>query len=248
MRLKLIACEVFLREVSSIVPLSPCRVETEWLPQGLHDQGGAAMRARLQQAIDAADTEPHDAIVLAYGLCNNGLAGLTARTKPLVLVRAHDCITAFLGSKERYLAYFTAHPGTYFRTTGWTEKTAQSSGALGLPSQVGGLRLDQDALVAKYGEDNARYLMQELGDLTRCYRRLAFIRMGVEPDRSFEQAAEAEAERRGWEYELVPGDIGLLRRLVAGSWDERDFLVVPPGRRVRATQDERVIAVDEDAP
>jgi hypothetical protein len=48
--------------------------------------------------------------------------GLTARTIPLVFPRAHVCITLFFGNKERYLEYFYANPGVYFKTTGWIER------------------------------------------------------------------------------------------------------------------------------
>ena len=61
-------------------------------------------------------------MLFGYGLCGMGLVGLTARPKPVVIPRAHDCITLFLGSRERYLEYFNAHPGVYFKTTGWIER------------------------------------------------------------------------------------------------------------------------------
>jgi hypothetical protein len=246
MRLHLIACEVFFRELSWIASRSRRTVDVTWLPKGLHDLGGAAMRQRLQEAIDAADGTPCEAIALAYGLCNNGLAGLTARTHPLIVPRAHDCISAFLGSRARYSTYFFSHPGTFFRTTGWIERGESGGGAMGLPTQVGGLALDRDALVARYGEDNARYLIEELGDPARNYRCLAFIRTGVEPDGSFEERARAEAQARGWEYEVLEGDLGLLERLVDGPWEKRELLVVPPGRRVVATHDERIVALGEE--
>jgi hypothetical protein len=247
-RLRVIACEVFFREISLVASRSGRTVDLEWLPRGLHDLGGAAMRERLQLAIDEADAARYEAVALGYGLCNNGLVGLAARSVPLVLPRAHDCITAFLGSRERYARYFASHPGTYFRTTGWLERGDTEGGAFGLPTQVGGLGLDRDAMIAKYGEDNARYLMEELGNLTRHYRRLAFIRMGLEVDDAFETRARSEADMRGWEYERLTGDISLLERLVNGPWDDREFLVVPPGRRAVATHDERILALDEAQP
>jgi len=40
----------------------------------------------------------------------------------VALPRAHDCITLFLGGKERYLDYFDNHPGAYFKTSGWIER------------------------------------------------------------------------------------------------------------------------------
>jgi len=243
-RLKVIACEIFFREVSAIAARSPHTVDVEWLPKGLHDLGGGPMRARLQQAIDATSSPPYDTIVLAYGLCNNGLVGLSSRALPLVVPRAHDCITVFLGSRARYAAYFDAHPGTYFRTSGWIERGGCEGGSLGLPTQVGGASLDYEKLVAQYGEDNARYLMEELGDLTRHYRRLAFVRMGVEPDEGLETQARREAADRGWEYERLEGDLGLLARLINGPWDGEELLRVPPGARVAASHDQRVLRLE----
>ena len=112
MRLRIVACEIFFRELCHLAARSARKVDVEFLPKGLHDQGGGAMRERLQAAIDATDPGRHDAVALAYGLCNNGLVGLRARALPLVLLRAHDCITAFLGSRARYARYFDERPGT----------------------------------------------------------------------------------------------------------------------------------------
>ena len=216
----------------------------EFLPKGLHDQGGGVMRERLQAAIDATDPGKHDAVALAYGLCNNGLVGLEARTLPLVLLRAHDCITAFLGCRARYARYFEERPGTYFETTGWLERGVDG-GPYGLPSQTGGLGFDLAALTEKYGEDNARYILETM---TRHYRRLAFIRMGVEPDGSFEERTRELAAERGWEFEALDGDLGLLRRLVDGPWDPADFLVLQPGESAAATLGDEVIVADRVSP
>jgi hypothetical protein len=230
-RLRIVACEIFFRELCHLAAASPHKVDVEFLPKGLHDLGGAPMRERLQAAVDGTDPARHDAVALAYGLCNNGLAGLEARRVPLVALRAHDCITAFLGSRERYARYFEERPGTYFETTGWLERGVDG-GPYGLPSQTGTLGFDLATLAAKYGEDNARYILETM---TRHYRRVAFIRMGVEPDGSFEARARELAEARGWEFEALDGDIGLLRRLVHGDWGGEDFLVLQPGERAAAT-------------
>jgi hypothetical protein len=37
-----------------------------------------------------------------YGLCNLALTSLRARAVPVVVPRAHDCITLYLGSRQRY--------------------------------------------------------------------------------------------------------------------------------------------------
>jgi hypothetical protein len=243
-RLRVIACEVFFREVSAVASRSPHTIDVEWLPKGLHDQGGAAMRERLQQVVDATDASIYEGIVLAYGLCNNGLVGLTARGVPLIVPRSHDCIGIFMGGADRYATYFEAHPGTYFRTSGWIERGGSFEHSLGLPTQPGSGAVDFEALAARYGEDNARYLMEELGDTTCHYSRLTFIRMGIEPDDRFLEQARQEASERGWVFECLEGDLGVLDRLVNGPWEGDDLLVVPPGARVVATHDARLVAFE----
>ena len=106
MRLKLIACEILYRELCAAVARSVNQVDVEFLPKGLHDIGQAGMSARLTEVLAAVDESQYDAVLFGYALCSNGLVGLTARRIPLVVPRAHDCITLFLGSKERYLDYF----------------------------------------------------------------------------------------------------------------------------------------------
>jgi len=233
MRLKLIACEVLYRELCAAVARSVNQVDLEFLPKGLHDKGGARMLARLQEALDQTEAGSYDAVLFGYALCGNGLVGLTARSLPVIVPRAHDCITLFFGSRERYLEYFESHAGVYFKTSGWIERGQD------LESQ---LSLAFDALVERYGEENARYLYHEL---TKHYRKFTYIEMGVEPDNRFEEHTRQESAVRGWDFEKVPGDMSLLQGLVDGPWDEHRFLTVPPGSRVVATNDVNIFGVEE---
>ncbi|HXK61646.1 MAG TPA: DUF1638 domain-containing protein [Acidobacteriota bacterium] len=243
MNLKMISCEILYREVCALVARSRNKVDVEFLTKGLHDIGSSKMLKRLQHAVDATDCDQYSAIILGYALCGTGLVGLKAPAVPLVLPRAHDCITLFLGSKERYLDYFHSHPGVYFRTTGWIERgqnLVQLAGHVSIHEQLGG-HMDYDQLVATYGEENARYIWDQIGDYTRYYQHLTFIETGVEPDASFEESAREEAAKRGWSYEKIPGNLSLLQRLIEGQWDEADFLVVPPGWRIASRYDELIV-------
>ena len=56
----------------------------------------------------------YDAVVMVYGLCGRATAGITARDVPVVIPRAHDCITLFLGSRARYSEQHENQPGTYW--------------------------------------------------------------------------------------------------------------------------------------
>ena len=54
-----------------------------------------------------------------------------------------------------------------------------------------------------------------------------------------------EAAHRGWKYEKVAGDMSLFVRLVNGEWDDKDFLVVPPGWRVVARHNEQILGAEQ---
>ncbi len=245
MRLKLIACEILYRELCAAVARSTNQVDLQFLPKGLHDIGQQGMNRRLTEVLAEVDQSAYDAVLLGYALCSNGIVGLAAGDVPLVIPRGHDCITLFFGSKERYLEYFHANPGTYFKTSGWIERGDQleqlTSDSIG---HKAGMTQSYEELVAKYGEDNARFLHEQLCDMTRNYGQLTYIRMGIEPDDRFEQATHELAAERGWKVECVEGDMSLVQSLVDGPWDDGRFLVVQPRQSVAASFDDGVIRAE----
>ncbi|MBN2296290.1 MAG: DUF1638 domain-containing protein [Pirellulales bacterium] len=248
MRLILIACEIFYREVSAVVARSINRVDVKFMPKGLHDIGQEKMQQELLKAIDEIDETQYDAVLLGYGLCNNGLVDLATRTIPLVVPRAHDCMTLFLGSKERYLEYFHENPGVYFKTTGWVERGdgVQQFVEDAIQSESG-LGQTYEQLVEKYGEDNAKFLYEQLSDMTRNYRQITYIEMGLEPDDRFEKTSRELARERGWDFDKISGDLCLFRELVDGPWAEERFLVLQPGERIAPSFDDLIIRAEPPA-
>lgn len=242
MRLKLIACEILYREVCAAVARSVNQVDVEFLPKGLHDIGQAGMSARLKEVLAAVDELQYEAVLMGYALCSNGLVGLAARSVPLVVPRAHDCISLFLGSKERYLEYFYANPGVYFKTSGWIER-GDGLAQFGAETvqQQSGMTQSYEELVEKYGEDNAKFLYDQLCNMLRNYHKVTFIEMGIEPDDRFERRTRADAAQLGWEYDKLQGDMSLIQSLVDGPWDNGRFLVVQPGETIAASFDDGVI-------
>jgi hypothetical protein len=245
MRLKLISCEIFYREMCTAVARSIHQIDVTFLPKGLHDIGQDQMLPRLQEAVDEVDTSRYEAILLGYGLCNLGIVGLRARSIPLVVPRAHDCITLFFGGRKRYQDYFDAHPGTYFETTGWLERGEETGelSQLSIQRQIG-MDLSHEELVEKYGQDNAEYLYKMLCDPTRNYTRVAFIEMGLEPDGRFEKMARAKAIQQKLSFEKTMGDMVLIQRLVDGDWAEADFLTVQPDQRIGVRHDDSIICAE----
>lgn len=242
MRIKLIACEILYRELCFCAAQSPNVVDLEFVTQGLHDLGSEKMRSRIQEHVDRVDRKRYEAVALGFALCNNGIIGLVARAVPIVVPRAHDCITLFLGSRERYQEVFEENPGTYFKTTGWYERDHENLESCGenIVSSLG-IGKSHEQYVAEYGEENAKYIAEFLGEWLRNYSRFMFIRMGVGPEGEAEEATRKDAERRGWEFESVRGDLRLLQMLCDGDWSEEEFLVVQPGSAVKADYGESII-------
>jgi len=243
MRILLIGCGGVIRELCEAITRSPHVVDARFLSKGLHDLGARAMRQGLQTAIDEVEAGGHtyDAIALGYGLCGNGLAGVEARSIPLVLPRAHDCITLLMGSRTRFESYFQDHPGVYYRSAGWVERGADLEP---LARNQTGMGFTLDALIERYGEDNGRFLYEELTHYHQTYQQLTFIETGIEPDDRFEAEARSEAAEKGWRFEKVRGDLGMVRGLLSGDWDDANYLVVPPGHRIAARPDQGIIAVE----
>ncbi len=236
MKFKLISCEVLYREMCAVIARSPNEVDVEFLPKGLHDIGSGSMRKRLQEAVDRADPQTYEAVLLGYALCGNGTAGLEARSLPIVIPRAHDCIALLMGSRDRYQKYFEQHSGVYFRSTGWIERGEDlQQETLRIVRNKTGAGYTRDELVVRYGEENGQYLYDELNAYQNTYRQLTYIATGLEPDGRFERQARDEAASKGWQYEKIEGNLSLFERLLAGDWSEEDFLIVPPGWRVTAT-------------
>jgi hypothetical protein len=248
MKCKLIGCEVLFREVCAAVARSPHQVDVEFLPKGLHDTGGAAMCARLQEAVDRNDPLGYRFILLGYALCGGGTAGLQARQTPLVIPRAHDCITLLMGSRDRYRDYFTNHAGVYFASAGWLERgQGIDQGVLAHTRERTGAGWSLAELIAQYGEDNGRYLHAEFTRYEKAYRRLTFIRTGLEPDGRFAEQARANARSHGWEFESIEGDLRIVQALTDGLWETAanavDFAILGPGERLAPSYNDDIFRI-----
>lgn len=250
-KFKFIGCEIIYREACFLAATGRHRVDVEFLLKGLHDLPRADMQAKVQSAIDAVDPAAgYEAILLGYARCNDGLAGAAARGIPLVIPRAHDCITFFFGSRANYGEYFDSHPGTYFLTTGWSERnqfgqSGYSTPAYGRQGIMAALGLTEpyEDMVAKYGKENADFIIESLGGWQKNYSRSLYLTMGVCDESAYVDRGAAEAKERNWQFEVRPGEWSLLKKLFDGQWDD-DFVLVRPGQHLVARNDDRVLAAE----
>jgi hypothetical protein len=249
MFLKVIACEIAVRELQHTASRSKNLVDLDFLSQGHHDTP-ASGREEIQQRINAVPPGKYDRIVIGYALCSSILAGLTAADTPLVIPRAHDCITFFMGSRERYERHFAERPGTYYYTSGWLEcqarrgaKASRWTGA-SLPAHSNeSFRATYAEWVKRFGEEQAKYLLQEMGRWADHYSYGCHIHFDFLQQLELGSQVKRICSDRGWEYEEIPGDLSLFEKMVDGPWNDSEFLSVQPGQKVVATYDSQIIGV-----
>ncbi len=245
MRIQILACRVLTRELSALVPQCKNNIDITWLPKGLHDTP-VILNNFINEQLEAMYDLIHrkiqrrvpDYICLGYGLCSKAIVGLEAKEIPLVIPRVEDCIALFLGSQDRYLEYFKKYQGTLWLNSRWVEDTPD---------------IDEDyddKLRAQYmeeydeDEDTVDYLMEMHRDHLANYENVGYISTDTFDERAQKAVAQSYAKRYQLNFLDFEGDNSILRKMVNGDFDEKNFLIVPPGYQVEYTNGtERIIAV-----
>jgi hypothetical protein len=211
-KLLVLACAVMEQEIRRF---QNGRVDFKFLDYGLH-RTPESMSKVLQIEIDQVHEGEYDGIVLGYGLCSNGTAGVCAHKFSVIIPRIHDCISLFLGSPESYQEQSKQHPGTYYLTPGWIEKGETPISKFNFYAQ-------------SYGEETARWVLHEE---MKNYTRILLINTGVYEIEPYQKIARQNAEFLGIAYQELKGSPIFFKTLVEGPW-RKDFLVMEKGHSIR---------------
>jgi len=231
-RIALIACRVFEEEILRHGGSAPHIAETRLLEVGLHDHPDN-LRKVLQTEVDRFDSRDDiEAIVLAYALCGRGTAGLRAGRHPLVIPRGHDCMTVFMGGKEKFACQQAANPDSYYFTPGWM-KANRTPG----PARLESLRAE---FSKNFDPDDVEFLLESEKANWAQHGRAVYL--DLDTLGADEKAAEAEAaaDSLGWKFERIPGDPKLFQDLLAGRWDVERFQIIQPNAILDHSPDERI--------
>jgi len=192
-RLALLACSVFEHEIARYARDAQHIVETRFFEMGLHDRP-ARLRAMLQSNLEVLAARPDlDAVVLAYGLCGRGTAGLRPVRHPLVIPRAHDCITVFMGSAEKYTQHQRHCPGCYYYTPGWNQNRRVPG-----PDQLAALRTE---LAVKFEPDDVEFLLNATREQWGQHNTATFLDLGTENAPAEAVYARKCADWLGWKFD-----------------------------------------------
>jgi hypothetical protein len=204
---KIIACATVIEEIK---PFLPNDIECREMEPGLHLHSDK-LKNELQDIIDkiTADTAT---IILGYGLCSKAVIGLKAENSTLIIPRADDCVSMFLGSQEAYRDQLKKEPGTYFLSRGWIRAGI---------TLIEEFKRTESRLGKRVAEMVKKRMLQG-------YKRLAYIDMGHDDQERYREFAQRAAEELGLYYEEINGTTELIKQIPKGPWDVK-FIVAPPG-------------------
>ncbi|OHD80273.1 MAG: hypothetical protein A3J97_09610 [Spirochaetes bacterium RIFOXYC1_FULL_54_7] len=227
-----------MREVSIMINQSPNTIFPVFTELGAHEQS-AVLHAQIQSAIDGAEGKGFDHILLGYGLCGNALNDIRSRSLPMIAIRAHDCCTVFLGSRQRFKEIFGNELSSTWSSAGYLERGNDYIHRTDTGKLLG-LDRGYDDFVKEYGEENARYIWETLHPEEK-NKTLVFIDTEETASLGHRESCKKRAIEEGKSFSYIKGDTRLLKALVDGHWMDEEFLRIEPGHRINALYDEQFI-------
>ena len=234
--LALLACSVFEKEIELFTQDAEHLAEIRFYEMGLHDNP-ENLRSTLQAELATLDARTDiDAIILAYGLCGLGTSGLHSLKHKVVIPRAHDCITVFMGSKEAYANHQKKCPGCYYYTPGWNRGRRVPG-----PEMLAALR---ERFSEQFDPEDVEFLIETEQQQLAMHDTASYLDLGTVDAEDEAKYAKKCADGLGWKFEHLPSDGTLLRDLLWGNWDDERFQTIVPGMKLCHSPDDSIMKVE----
>ena len=207
----ILACGMLRKELTFLMEKEPFEGTVVWMEKGLHEYPDR-LREALQREIDVWDGKV-DHIVLAYGLCGNGILGLKTVSSRLVIPLFDDCIRCLLSRKE--CAPIEVDQKALYYTDEWMDNSVS-------------MLLNESSYVEIYGEKKA---MKILKAMLRNYKRATFLETGLYNIDYAESRIRESCDMIGLEINRAPASFRVYDDLLHGRWD-KEFIITVPGETV----------------
>lgn len=208
-----IACGSIGPELESLP--KPPGTDLYFMDQNLH-RIPERLKEEVQKSLDRFDQ--YDQVVLGYGLCSNGVAGVIPPTQQLFIPRVHDCISLFLGNRNKYKDVFYNYPGSYFLTKSWIEELKDPLGLM------------ENEYTQRVGRETAEWAINEE---IKNYKYIIFVNNGVGDTDKCRNRAIENATYFNKEFVEMEGQLAYFHRILNGPYDKTDFVTIMPGEEVK---------------
>ena len=212
----IIACEILRLELEAVIG-DDDDIRLHFIDVALH-QTPKIMPEHLTCAIKSIEEEGPTDIIMGYGLCSNGVVGLSS-TKGLTIARCHDCLGLLLGSPERYLEIFNRYPGTFYMFAGM------------INSEFDPLTIVEKNYAPRLGMKNA---LKGMSLALKHYTHIAYIENKVATQPHYRKRFLENCEAFEKEPLEIEADLNYIKRLVYGPHLSSDFINLAGGEQLEA--------------
>lgn len=208
----IIACSTIRPELQAVMKALGCDDPVIFLDAQLHDRPDE-LRGAVQRELDQLTNV--DRVLMPFGYCGGTTVGLRTGDFELVLPKVDDCITLFLGSREKRKAV-PDERYTFFLTQGWLDSPRN-------------ILSEYQRLKEKYNQRRADRVM---GAMYGHYHAIGLVDHGLFPLEPQEETTDEIAALLHLERRTLPGTGSLLEKLLTGPYDDGSFLRIGPRSEV----------------
>ncbi len=211
----IIACEIFRLELEAVT--ADTDVGLELVEIALH-RTPQKMPERLNALIKKAECGNAEEIIMGYGLCSNGVAGVSSK-RNLCIARCHDCLGLLLGSTKRHLSILAEWPRAFYMFAGMVEAAFDP------------LTILEKEHIPRLGEKKA-WRGMELA--FKEYTHFAYIESKAGQDPKYKQRFWENCRAFKKEPLEFDGDLEYITRLVHGPRTPEDFIMLTAGESLKS--------------